>query len=259
MYTFLEYKSIEELYNHIINSENMTLDSIFDIKKNISSQNLYNWSDLQTIGEESLFSDQKEIYLVDLSTCRQPMANIKLERTNHAIYLYNSEKRKYLSNEIKQLEKANIAYINTKTISSLELQNYVESYISKSKYNIDKNILSKILKSEKNLNEIVNIIDLASIINIDKYLEATKSNEKLLLFQQNFIPKNFRSIKTWYENTTKDEIQLAISLIHTKLKKQPQYHYIIKDLINFDQFAKTNPTVKPEIWYKYFLFTVLNK
>jgi hypothetical protein len=67
-------------------------------------------------------------------------------------------------------------------------------------------------------------------------------------------------IQNWYSQIDDDDIQLALSLIYTKLDKQkdPKVPKLMSKLVRMDQRIKTSNKAPGSTWWKYFLWEAKN-
>ena len=75
---------------------------------------------------------------------------------------------------------------------------------------------------------------------------------------RSFNPDNLgtKELKPWVADVDDGELQLALSLIFTKLSKlnTVRSRELLSELINTDQKIKTRAKIKPLLWYKLFLY-----
>jgi hypothetical protein len=85
---------------------------------------------------------------------------------------------------------------------------------------------------------------------------------KLQLFMRGFNPNSLsiKEIQPWVKDVDEGELQLALSLIFTKLSKldSPLSKKLLQELILTDQRIKTRAKILPQVWYRLFLYKCLN-
>ncbi len=107
--------------------------------------------------------------------------------------------------------------------------------------------------------EIIDSLDFISLSdNQNKAIDSILKPFKLQLFMQGFNPNNLSSkeIQPWVKDVDEGELQLALSLIYTKLSKIDSKFSkkLLQELILTDQRIKTRAKISPLIWYRLFLY-----
>jgi hypothetical protein len=106
--------------------------------------------------------------------------------------------------------------------------------------------------------EILDSLDFISLSeNITEAVNSLKIEEKPLPFMLSFnLNKLGHDVKKWYELIGEEDIQLALSLIYTKLDKQsgPAVDNLKQKLVGTDKRIKTSSKGNPHVWWKYFLW-----
>jgi hypothetical protein len=261
MITFLEYQQIEEIYHYLIQKHELQMDSIAGTNSLVVKSTIQNISDLTNLSTDSIFEtdDDQNIHLVDITSLN---LNIKTKNqfttTPKQIYLYNPDQKSLLAKDKKTLANLGIIYEKTKPITKQLIEKYLEDHIQKQGVTIPTNHVKKTIMISKSVYEAITIIDTIQHTNPEKYLSAIESPNTPELYMASFKPGNKSDILLWYKHTKEDELQLAISLIHTKLKKLNNAGTKnIKQVIELDFNIKTNNTITPMTWYKYFLYQAL--
>lgn len=256
MIIYLEYKSIEDVYHYIISKHNFDPSSMFGLSRVVDKSNLVEWGDINQLGSDSIFDDTNNPQLVDISNLNisTKIKSINTQ-TSTEIYLYSPDKRKLPAAEKKLLEKAGFDYIKVPTLNTQEVNKYIETFSTKLNTKPTQATIDQVSQITDSLLGICNYLEIISTIgNQNQYLSAIKESTPEPLFKQYINPGNKKNVKIWYDQLNSDEIQLNISLLHTKLSKNYNNKPYIKKLIELDKNIKTHSTTKPAQWYKYFLW-----
>lgn len=261
MITFLEYSFLEEIYHHISQQEKIIIDILINPSRYIQKLKPNRWKDIDNLGSKSIFDDAKSadrIPLIDISSLKinsKVSELVKSLQNNVNIYLYNPDSRKLGASDKQILKKSGIPVTTLKPLDNQIKLKLLEEYRATQK--ITGQNLSSIVHSASTLQEAFDILDVCNIY--PNYLNTIKTSPQIQLFMQNFRPGDKKSINIWYNHTKEQEIQLAISLILTKLKKQNSIPTHIKRLIELDSNIKTHSKTKPITWYKLFLWQSLKQ
>ncbi len=233
-----------------------------NFQKDIISQ----WNEIESkITVASIFETNvtEKIHVVDIGDLDINKKTIKyLENVNNPdsiIYLYSGTKVKLLSSEKKQWEKAALEYAVTKKLTTTDISTIVKEYIQKSQVNIPGSVISEVISQSVDIREAINIVDFLSLCpDINTAWRETKNETKTLPFMMNFQPGNKTQINQWVKFANKDELQLALSIIFTKLQRNysGDSKKAIAEVIEADRRIKNDNRVLPESWYKYMLWRI---
>ncbi len=263
MITFLEYSFLEEAHYYIQSQENRGLDLVLNPNQYIEKLKPTRWKDIDNLGSQSIFEEDGSMDLTPMVDISSLKINTKLSELTKSlensinIYLYNPDNRKLIATDKQILKKAGIEYKILKQIPSSTKEELLEKYLSTHQVDKSKLNVKKILQLTSTLHEAIDVIDLCTLE--PEYLKTLQSPTLTQLYMQNFRPGNKHDIRTWHRETKEQELQLAISLILTKLKKQHNVSSSVQNLINLDHRIKTLSKTKPHTWYKYFLWQSAQK
>ena len=181
-------------------------------------------------------SFDNQILLVDVAGVN---LNIKTKnqtiQTSKIIYLYNSENRSLLAGDQKLINKLGIHYIKSKPVTKAIIEKYLVNINETNSNSTSPNNLKKIVSIANSVCEAITILDIIQYTNPDEYLKSITTPHTPELYMASFKPGNKSDIQLWYNYTKEEELQLAISLIHTKLKKLNYAGiFYIKKLIELD-------------------------
>ena len=256
MLTFLEYSGVEEIYHHIRVAHDLPLAVLFAPSRAITKSSLAEWAELNTLGAGSLFQETPQIHLVDISGVRIS-ADLKSFRFDPAdpVYLYHPEEHKLNAPERKLLKQAGIEYEKTTKLTSALVRTYAEEFL-KNHQTLTPNVLNLVLQEYQTLPEVVNVLSVLETPGLDPktYLQAIRQTEAPKLYLSDYRPGQRGSLQTWYEHVPEADVQLALSLIHTKLTKYNRDPARIRDVVETDRLIKTNTQGSPLTWYRLMLW-----
>ena len=257
MITFLEYAAIEEIYHRLRVAHDLPASTVFAPTPAITKSSLSNWAELNTLGAGSLFQEQPQIHLVDISGVRVS-ADLKSFAFDPVdpVYLYHPEEHKLASPERKLLRGAGVDYEKLKKLDLATVRKYAQEYVRTRQLDIDEATLSQVLQVAESLPEITNVLSVVAHPTIDtkEYLQAIRTTEPPKLYMSDFRPGDKRSLDVWRKYVPEDEVQLALSLIHTKLSKYHRDTARLGDVIETDRLIKTNAQASPLTWYRLLLW-----
>ena len=236
-------------------------DDILPIRK----EKIASWSDLgNLISQESMSffesdDDYKQV-LVDYSDLELNTKNINFLKTleTENIFFYSSAIQTISLENSKEMKKHNFNIVNLKKIDSNRQKEIATDYRNQIQLMINESKIKQIVDQCGTYIEIINALDYIKLS--DKYDEAVESliiPSKPELFMMSF---DNRDLTKWYKYVGEGEIQLASSLIHTKLSKNltPKNQKIIKLLIESDYNSKSNSRVSSLTYWKLFLWNAQN-
>ena len=257
MITFLEYTAIEEIYHHLRHAHDLPAGVVFTPTPTITKSSLSNWAELNTLGAGSLFQENQQIHLVDISGVRVS-ADLKSFAFDPVdpVYLYHPEEHKLPAPERKLLQKANVEYEKIKKLDTQTTRDYAREYIKSRQLAVDEATLSQVLNVAETLPEITNILSVVASPEVDagQYLQAIRTVEAPKLYLSDFRPGDKRSLEVWYRNVPEAEVQLALSLIHTKLSRYHRDQARLRDVVETDRLIKTSAQASPLTWYRLLLW-----
>jgi hypothetical protein len=176
------------------------------------------------------------------------------------IYLIRPDK-KITAAEKKLLKKFKAEVLDLKKLDPQLGLKVVQEYTKKYDFEIDSK-LQKLVLASKNYLEIINLLDLVRLSGGDSELiQSLEPEFSLPIFMRQFtVPADLNKLKPWFD-TVPEEVQLYLSVCHTKLAKQNSVESskIRKNLILTDAEMKTDNTLDSLTKWKLFLYQVARK
>jgi hypothetical protein len=193
-------------------------------------------------------------WLIDILDTDINNLNLIEANSENNIFLYSSQ-IELKADDKKSLKKFGIEFVELKKVNEQKINQMAGRYCQQLELN-QKEVQTLITQS-KSYQEIINNLELISLA--DNKSEAIKSleiTEKTPLFFRTFNMQNIqRDSIIWANEVTDADLQLALSLIYTKLEKQ-QNAQVIQKLILTDQKIKTRSKINSLTWFKLFLWEV---
>ena len=242
----------------------------------LSSQKLrlQNWNQLeQNLSGSGFFqddlTDSKTVFMVDLDELEINKNTINYIIASNSnlgvdVYLYSSVNESLDADTKKLFKKANISIESLKKINPITAQKIALEYASQLQLPISSIKLNTLSSQALSYYEIINDLEFLELVgsqnsdsDINLAITQMIKHEKPALYIQNFTKND---INNWYKNVTADDLQLALSLIYTKLEKinTTTSKKTLQNLIQTDQKIKTNNKVGAMTWYKLFLWKAKN-
>lgn len=213
--------------------------------------------DLQTVSSDDLFGENSNTsWLVDiLDSDLKKLEHLKQNNDNN-IYLFSSQ-IELKADDKKLLKKCNINYQELKKIDSITLTQIAQEYCQQSSLDFTK--IKPLLNQTKSYQEILDNIDFIKLSNDSKNaVNSLIKEDKLPLFMRGFNVNSLPKDTTiWAREVDENDLQLALSVIYSKLDKQNS-KVLIQKLILTDQKIKTRSKIKPLTWFKLFLWQASN-
>jgi hypothetical protein len=265
---FLEYSELSLALAEIAKLEKLDyIDAILG-KSKIVIQKSSTLTELMEVvnSEESLFDDVDDtITLLDTQdidltpSVLLTIGNLNLEKM---IYLMSTSQEGYDADFKKQLKKVGLEIISIK-----KPDNVISQEIAKN-YAIKINSSAKLSKIELLANQCVSYLEIIDCLDFaelsgspDSAIDSMLKEQKLGLFMRSFNPSNLgiKDLQPWIRDVDEGELQLALSLIYTKLNKldSDRARELLSKLIEVDQKIKTRSKINPLIWYRLFLFEAM--
>lgn len=255
MLTFLEYRSIEEIYHFLRITYSLPVSVLWQGDTRLLQKVApASWSELVVLGGESLFEETKIVYLVDISALPFTSDLTKLNGTRYEqVYLYNPYERTLKSGNKKLLKKARIPIRKTAALTLQEKREYARAYTEEHLPTITPSVLNQVVNLAESLAETIIILETLAHVDAAHYLPFLQKTPQPKLYLADFKPGNKNSILPWYQSGTEDEVQLLLALLHTKLlRTKPD---LAAKLAAFDHRIKTNSKIKSLTWYRFFLWS----
>lgn len=178
--------------------------------------------------------------------------------TSLSIYLYSSTNDTLDADTKKLLKKANIDLESFKKPNPDTIQKIASEHCKNLNLSISTSKLNTLCSQSLSYYEILNNLEFLELAqDQDSAFESMLKHEKPALFMQGLNLNNLpKDINNWYKNVGEDDLQLALSLIYTKLEKPNTdiSKKLLQNLIQTDQKIKTSSRVGAMTWYKLFLW-----
>ena len=173
------------------------------------------------------------------------------------IYLYSTI-NELKADDKKLLKKFNINYQELKKIDTTIGHQLATNYIAKIGLNIPRSSLDSLVSQALGYNEIIDNLDLVQLSgDTELALKSLIKKEETALFMRGFNLSNLsKDTVIWAKEVSDDNLQLALSLIYTKLDKNTsqQAKQLLQNLILTDQKIKTRSKIKALTWFQLFLW-----
>jgi hypothetical protein len=211
--------------------------------------------DLLTISSDDLFGENSHTgWLVDILD--SDLKDLDKLSVNENVYLFSSQ-IELKADDKKLLKKYNINYQELKKTDSAIVQEIAQEYCQQ--LGINSSEIKPLLSQAKSYQEILDNIDFVQLSDNSKNaVESLMKEEKLALFMRGFNVNNLpKDATTWAREVDENDLQLALSLIYSKLDKQNSKQ-LLQKLILTDQKIKTRSKIKPLTWFKLFLWQSAN-
>ena len=173
------------------------------------------------------------------------------------IYLYSTI-NELKADDKKLLKKFNINYQELKKIDTTIGHQLATNYLAKIGLNISRSSLDSLVSQALGYNEIIDNLDFVQLSgDTELALKSLIKKEETALFMRGFNLSNLsKDTVIWAKEVSDDNLQLALSLIYTKLDKNTsqQAKQLLQNLILTDQKIKTRSKIKALTWFQLFLW-----
>ncbi len=217
--------------------------------------------------EESLFETETNTkpMLVDILNLELTTKLIELiAKTNleFPVYIHSTIAETYDADTKKTLKKNNLEVVTLKKINSEIAKQIANQYSTKLELKASSKKIEDLATQCVSYFEIIDSLDFISLSNSqNEAIDSMLKPFKLQLFMRGFNPDSLSSIIPWVKDVDEGELQLALSLIFTKLSKMDSAlsKRLLQELILTDQRIKTRAKISPLVWYRLFLYKCLNQ
>ncbi len=269
MFNLIFSKDFDYIIYEISKLEKIDYINILE-KKFLKKQKIENINDLNNFIaniDNNLFNDSIEKFYIlefinkDLFSEKELIQKIFLLdkiSLNNLYFIFNDITIFKLAKKILEKNKIQFNILEIKGINSKEAKNLLTNYLEIKKIKLDERYKNLLLTNINNYRQIVNIVDIASLIKLPQfYLKKILIIEKKPVFWLNLNPDNPESYKHWLNYLNSDDVQLLISLMYKKIENtnSKNKNYFLKLLIKTDQLIKTTD-IDPIIALKLFLYQI---
>jgi hypothetical protein len=223
------------------------------------------WSEVHNLAQDDMFEPRQSILILNLGELTISQAGADLVARVSTSRMYFVREKNLLAREKKEWETAGNQIQVLDKISTSDRANFIKDYSSKIGVNVPTNQFTNLVSQNLDFIELSNILDLFKLSEQDpgfwKWMATEVKPEPFMLpFTLYRLEKD---IPRWLNTIEEDQIQLALSLIFTKLDKQlisSDYkgRQILQNLIQTDHNIKTKSWLSPTLWWKLFLWQSLN-
>jgi hypothetical protein len=263
MVTIIEYKDYS--LAQVFLAEKLGLDalSVLEQETPLQFENIEKWTDLyQTLESgDGLFEDTESsthnlFRLSDGCEISEDVCEF-LSKQGQDIYLIRPGKSLNATDK-KVLKKFKFDTEDLKKPDPQKLEDLITSFEQKYNQTFEAKVKTTLIKYSSTYIELLNSLDLLILSEQDPTLiQSLKPEESLPIFMRQFPGQSpeIDKLQSW-ANTVPEEVQLYMSVAHTKLAKQSSdsSSQIRKLLIETDQKMKTNNDLDALAWWKLFLW-----
>ena len=202
------------------------------------------------------------IDIQDIPIIEIPKILTSIDNCGYRVYFYSTTTTLVLDDK-KLFKKHSIEYKELKKVNKDTATEICTKYSNDQKITIPKIEMSKLCDQALSYYEIIDNIDFISLSSDqDAAYQNLFREEKVPLFMRVFSLNSIKKDSSiWAKQVNEDELQLALSLIFTKLSKTNTQvsRDCIKELIETDQKIKTRAKINPHTWYKLLLWKMANQ
>jgi hypothetical protein len=279
---FIEEGSYDKILIQLAKQNNSEQENLYELlnhpdKYHYQKICVSNWLEIQESINQSqqdlLFVDDDlqttKCYIVDINKIllESDIKHIQYLQNNDSgkdLIVYRSEIDSWSADEKKLLKKYNISLLNLKKIDIVLASRLFHNYLDSAQQDDQIRLLSSanqsmLISQSSSYQEIIDKLDLLSLTddpNLNLHL-VTSSNELPIFMLRFDVDKIHTQYKSWLNAINDDNLQLAISLILTKLEKGSNSFLSRKffdELIQLDLTLKTNNNVSSITFWKLFLW-----
>jgi hypothetical protein len=226
-----------------------------------------NWNEvLQELADEDIFGNSGEeigrVFDIGILTINKDMFDKIEANTSSTVHTYLFSTTPLLAEKGKQLEKLGIICLKHKPLTPSEIHNHLSNYIQDRKFNITAKIQQKVEALSDDLFEAIDLSQTVSgLENQDEYLKSLEKSIETHLYMLSIRPTSISSdIKPWVATLADHNQQLILSLLLTKLEKQPfpNKNTLLNNLLNLDLSVKSSSRIPAVTQTKLFLWKLVN-
>jgi hypothetical protein len=261
MNTFINTTHLDQIYSTFGNVSGIDMIDLVS-NKTVQVIKLESWSQFFENAEtnELFGSDNPQNIVYDI--------NQLVFDKNTTQQLSFSENNFFFSSSYKLLakDKADVKecmrVIDPLILNQSELENLLEKQAKVLQLDLKQNKIKEILQVSKNFFELVDILDFLSLApDINIGLASLKKTELTPIFMLPLRTNSLSSdLKLWLPYIHKDESQLMISMMFTKLEKHKTdfSRKLLKKLIQLDNKSKSQSKIAATLLLKLFIWEVIN-
>lgn len=248
------YSDYSLLLEYICQSNGLSFLSYILGEKQLVTVHPTELSDVEFLSQIDVFGDNQMVDLIDITgvsslNCIPAMAEYDIP-----LFFRGGE---LPTPAIKKLcEQSGISIINLTQTNQNTARDLISEYSKLIESEIPNVVVNKIINYATNYNQIISLVDIASMIKNEDFEEFVTIKPPIELFKLPLYKQSIhKDIKAWHELVTKDEVQLALSLLCTKLKKIAS-RTGVATVIKGDHLLKTSERIEYMNLYKYTLVKI---
>jgi hypothetical protein len=216
--------------------------------------------------DNSLFEEESisnSVYLIDITTISITASNLSLINTvnKQQIYIYSSSQENLLTTETKKLlQKNSIDYIKLDKINPETIFKIGVEYRNQKQILLSTDYIRIKSKNLESYYEIIDLLDLANLLdnplNVDNLFLKEDTTP---LFFLNLNPAELnKNIQSWHKHVSIEELQLALSLIFSKIEKSnwSKKNIVLQLVTETDYNIKSSTKITQSNLWKYLLYKI---
>ena len=218
--------------------------------------------------EESLFETETNsspilVDILNIDLTAKLVDVISKANPETPVYIHSSINETYDADTKKILKKNNLEVVTLKKPNPEISKQIAIQYSTELELKASPKKIEDLATQCVSYFEIIDSLDFLSLSNNqNEALDSMLKPFKLQLFMRGFNPNSLsqKEIQPWVNDVDEGELQLALSLIFTKLSKMDSAlsKRLLQELILTDQRIKTRAKISPLVWYRLFLYKCMN-
>jgi hypothetical protein len=262
---YFEYTELSLALAEIAERCNLNLLKVLNNNNHIQRQKVSSVTELMEVlnTEESLFEEVSDLpTLVDIQNIELIPKLVEIIASceiPNPIFIYSTANDSLDADTKKHCKKSNLELVSLKKINSEIAKNIAREYSTIINVKASSKKIEELAAQCISYFEIIDSLDFIALSgDQNEAIDSMLKPFKLQLFMRGFNPNSLsiKEIQPWVKDVDEGELQLALSLIFTKLSKldSPLSKKLLQELILTDQRIKTRAKISPLIWYRLFLY-----
>jgi hypothetical protein len=263
---FFEFSELSLALGEISKRHNIDLLKVLTSPNIIERQKVNSVSELLEIlnSEESLFESMETgrivlVDILDIDLNPKLIESIAKTPTENYIFVHSSTAETFDADTKKLLKKNDLEIVTLKKVDPEVIKHLARDYSTNLGIKASAKKVEDLATQCISYFEIIDSLDFIVLADDqNSAIDSMLKPFKLQLFMRGFNPNSLsiKEIRPWVKDVDEGELQLALSLIFTKLSKldSPLSKKLLQELILTDQRIKTRAKISPLIWYRLFLY-----
>jgi hypothetical protein len=263
---FFEFSELSLALGEIAKQRNIDLLRVLESPNTIERQKVNSVSELLEVlnSEDSLFENTEagKVILVDIlgmDLNSKLLENIAKTTSDDFIFVHSSINETFDAETKKHLKKNNLEIVTLKKADPETTKQIAREYSTNLGIKASLKKIEDLAVQCISYFEIIDSLDFIALADDqNEAIDSMLKPFKLQLFMRGFNPNSLsiKEIQPWVKDVDEGELQLALSLIFTKLSKldSPLSKKLLQELILTDQRIKTRAKISPLVWYRLFLY-----